>query len=104
MRGRGLCNPHRKHEDADRDPSVPVLSWDYCYLSGRSQGRDSAEDVQEGASAHFSPVLAMWDRRSRGLYAYLLLAKGTSFQSIESAVGNIVEDIDGLGYKKVVFR
>ena len=97
-RGRAAGHPSGSRQDEGAEP-VPVLSWDYCFLSSRCRADDLAED-RNGES----PVLVMHDARSKGIYAHLVPKKGTDYPGMEEVVKKVVTDINNLGYRRVVFR
>ena len=96
VRGRGTEGPHSRVKPPDS--AVPVISWDYCYLSSSSHTKPDLTPTHE------SPVLVMWDSRSKGLFARLVPSKGTDFEGLDIVLKYFAADLDRLGYKKVVFR
>jgi len=95
VRGRGTEAPHSRVKPPES--AVPVISWDYCYLS-------SSKDNPDPASGSESPVLVMWDSRSKGLFAHLVPSKGTDYEELDAVLKMFAADLDRLGYKRVAFR
>ena len=51
-----------------------------------------------------SPVLCGLDRLSTSVYWYVVPAKGTDYESVGKLVRRIVNDLNNMGYKKIIFR
>ena len=51
-----------------------------------------------------SLVLVMHDGVTKSIFAHLIPARGVDFPSCEKVVETIVQDLDTLGYHRVVFR
>ena len=101
VRGRGRDD---RHGATRRDDSeVPIISFDYCFLSSRACARDHPEGDATDES-HQSPVLVMWDSRSKGLFAHMVAAEGVDNSLVDRAVAVVCDDLSSLGYKRVVFR
>ena len=69
VHGRG---PDDRHGAAKRDEfEIPVISFDYCFLSSRvcTQDRPEGDNPED-------PVLVMWDSRSKSIFAHMVAAKG----------------------------
>ena len=95
VRGRGCEAPHSRIETPES--AVPTISWDYCYLS-------SSRDAPEPSSENESPVLVMWDSRTKGLFAHIVPAKGTDFEGLDAVLKLFAADLDRLGYKRLASR
>ena len=91
--GRGRAQGHPASTGRKTESSLPVISWDYCFL-----GSGDAEANGD------SPVLVAYDSVSKAVFAHLVPAKGVDFPGIENTIRLIVKDLDYLGYKRVVFR
>ena len=100
VRGRGTEGAHSR--TSPPPSALPVLSWDYCYLS--SARRDAPNAPARGSDESESPVLVMWDSRSKGLYAHIVPAKGVEYEGLEAVLKVVAADLDRLGHKRVVFR
>jgi len=100
VRGRGREGRHAAvhHEDSE----IPVISFDYCYLSSRGCARDQPEG--DGDHEQQNPVLVMWDSKSKGLYGHVVFAKGVDNPMTDRAVSLIVDDLNSTGYKRAVIR
>ena len=94
VRGRGSEAAHASTKPLPS--ALPVLSWDYCYLSSREEARAAADGE--------SPVLVMWDSKGKGLGAHIIPAKGVDFEGIDKVLRMVTADLDRLGYKRVAFR
>ena len=108
-RGRTLAHHSRSHSD-DR---VPVLSWDYGFLSTHGNEPDVVGNLDtpltesqeaECESSGQSPVLCLRDRMSQACYWYLLPCKGRNFPAYQNLLHQICDDLNGLGYPRVCFR
>ena len=99
IQGRGRDAPHSC--DDHTEDETPVLSWDYGFL------RDASEDLEpmneQDQNSH-SPVLVLRDRKSQSCFWYLVPRKGTDFPTFDVLLAQIVEDLDTMGYRRVVFR
>ena len=95
VRGRGCEAPHSRIDTPES--AVPTISWDYCYLI-------SSRDAPEPTSENESPVLVMWDSRTKGLFAHIVPAKGTDFEGLDAVLKLFAADLDRLGYKRVAFK
>ena len=116
VRGRGREAPHSSIERPAS--SLPILSWDYCFLSSKrasqtqaSSGAASApapapDDSGDGRQpdALESPVLVMYDSKGKGIHARLMPAKGIDFEGFDRSLKLWAGDLDRLGYKRVTFR
>ena len=105
MNGRGKEAAHTSVPGAPH--AVPILSWDYCYLSSiydKSSSTGSTTPPTPSSNEPESPVLVMWDSKSKGLYAHILPAKGVDYEGLEIALKLVAADLDRLGYKRVAFR
>ena len=76
-----------------------VVSWDCCFLGARNRTSDA--EVEQGGD---SPVLVMHDGVTKSIFAHLIPAKLVDFPSCEKVVKMIAEDLENLGYNRVVFR
>ena len=96
VRGRGA---EAAHSSSKPPPTaLPVLSFDYCYLSTREEARASEAalaptqlvgDSPTSTGPEFraeSPVLVMWDSRGKGLHAHIVPAKGTDYEGFEKVL------------------
>jgi hypothetical protein len=82
--GKSRESPHKyKRETGKREHELPTISFDYMFLDGKT------------------PTIVLRDRRSRMIFAHTVTQKGASDPWI---VGKIVEDIDALGYGRVVIK
>ena len=82
VRGRGCEAAH----SSTKPPAtaLPVLSWDYCFLSSKNDKDRRASD-EEAERDGQTPVLAMWDSRSKGFYAHFVPAKGVDNPSLTTS-------------------
>ena len=101
--GRGRNTAHASSA-SDAEPEFPVISFDYCYLGSRAMGAETAEDEAAAEAEGQNPVLVMTDSRSKGIYAMMHLRKGTQFEGVGHATRKWVNILDGLGYRRVIFR
>ena len=100
VRGRGRDG---RHGAAHREESeIPIVSFDYCYLSSRACARDQPEGGD--GRGHQNPVLVMWDSKSKSLFGHVVMAKGVDNQMVDRAVAMVVQDLNSLGYERVSFR
>ena len=87
------------HKERKGGSKIPVLSWEYCFFGARN--RNNEAEVEQGGDG---PVLVMHDGVTRSIFARLIPSKGVDFPSCERAVKMIVQDLDDLGYHRVVYR
>jgi len=100
VRGRGRDD---RHSAARRgDDEVPIISFDYCYLSSRACMHDAPED--EGSEGPQNPVLVMWDSRSRSLFAHVVAATGVDHRLTDRAVALVCGDLSSLGCRRLILR
>ena len=102
VRGRGREAAHSS--TARPEGSLPILSWDYCYLSSKRQVLDDAHADGHEASPLESPALVMFDSKGKGIHARLMPAKGVDFEGLDRTLKLWAGDLDRLGYKRVAFR
>ena len=105
VQGRGRAKAHTTVDHSE--DRIPVLSWDYGFLSNKNSGKADQDDAQQDLDAENSgqsPVLCMRDRLSHSVFWYLLPKKGVSFDMYDNAARLIVSDLDWLGYQRVTFR
>ena len=98
-RGRAERHQGDGRKELEDGLKVLVVSWDYCFLGAKN--RASEVEVEQRGD---SPVLVMHDSVTKSIFAHLIPAKGVDFPCCEKVVKMIVNDLDTLGYRKVVFR
>jgi hypothetical protein len=82
--GKGRESPHRYKNKPEREPVVhPVISFDYMFLDGKT------------------PTLVYRDTMSRMVFGHTVMQKGVGDGVI---VDKIVDDIDSLGYGRIVIK
>jgi hypothetical protein len=121
VRGRGR---EAAHSSIERPASsLPILSWDYCFLSSKRPSRalvsseaacaEAPAREHDGEGSHSnttssgvleSPVLVMYDSKGKGIHARLMPAKGVDFEGFDRSLKLWAGDLDRLGYKRVTFR
>ena len=103
MRGRCKEWAHRGGGSTGSDDKgeFPILHFDYCYLCQKGNSPSEKENAERAGS---SPVLVMWDARSKGLFGFLLPAKGVDFITSDLAIHQIATAISELGYTRAAFR
>ena len=89
VRGRGRAWGHSQHLG---DDAVPVISFDYAFLDSHDQAEVGSDNVPSEGS---SPTLVMWNRHAKGLWAYLIPAKGISFVAVDLVVQTVADDLPG---------
>ena len=104
VRGRGRNAGHRKKTG---DHEIPMISFDYGFLgagAGRLKGaaRDAAhaKAIAEG----LSPMLVYVDDTSGAVFGHIVPAKGTDNPMSPVVIAQIVQDLDSLGYKRIILR
>lgn len=100
VRARGRATQHRRSEGG----TLPVISWDYCYLSHDKVGKEAESPDEEAERRGHSPVLVSFDSSSKAIGAAIHPSKGVRFDGIEDAVAFWVRYLNRLGYKRVIFR
>ena len=105
VRGRGRNRSHRgRDHTADQ---VPVISFDYGFLSNKANPEDKEEYARLDAEAEASgqsPVLCLRDRKSHEVFWYLVPRKGVSFATHDNLVTILLADLAWLGYNRAIFR
>jgi hypothetical protein len=101
MRGKSKASGHRNLAQCG-EREKPIISMDYAFL-GIKKGRSKDEQAmleEEAMKAGHTPQLVMHDSESKGIYAHAVARKGAD----EYLCRKVVEDLDNLGYKEVVFK
>lgn len=94
VRGRGRSKPHKRIEHKEEE-QVPVVSVDYGFLGSGGKGQN------EGVKDSENPVLIVFDRRSKTIWAHPVPSKGIAHPWPAKV---LTDDLDKLGYKKVVLK
>ena len=86
------------HSSIKPPPSaLPILSWDYCYLSTREDAKaawEAAAAVEGPEFSAESPVLVMWDNKGKGVHAHIVPAKGVDYEGFDKVVKLLCGDLD----------
>ena len=99
--GKADADPH-KHQEEERESSVPVVSMDYCFMSDKRDANDDEEEEgEEQEKAKGMPILVMKDRKHKYVFASVVPRKGAD----PYAVRRVGQDLVAiLGYKRVVIK
>ena len=81
---------------------IPKIVSDYFFVGRRRpQGKeDRAHEEEEAAKEGQTPIIVIKDTRSKALFAHACPCKGPH----EAVVARIVNDLDVMGYKRVLVR
>ena len=104
MAGRGMALPHSQVDHEGEN--IPVISWDYGFIGTRGPGSSSTRPTTDDGDdlSSYCPILCARDRLSESCFWYYVPRKGLEFASYPNLAKVILEDLDGLGYSKVVCR
>ena len=95
VRGRAKSQPHRTTH-THKDDKYPVVSIDYAFFSSpQTEGGDAA------TSGHDVPVLIVFDRRTKCVFAHLLKSKAADDTH---AADVLLQDLQKLGYSTVILK
>ena len=86
-------------QELEDGSKIPVVTWDYCFFGARNRVSEAEVEQRED-----SAILVLHDGVTKSIYAQLIPAKGVDFPRCEKVVKMIVQDLDTLGYHRVVFR
>ena len=88
VRARGIAQPHGSGASPERY-SEPQISCDYWYMGGQSQ-----------AEAEKIPVLVIWEKMRKALYAHVAPSKGPQAQTLKQ----VGKDLGDMGVKRAVYK
>ena len=95
VRGRAKSQPHRTSH-THQDDKHPVVSIDYAFFSSpQTEGGDAATTGSE------VPVLIVFDRRTKCVFAHLLKSKAADDTH---AADVLLQDLQKLGYSTVILK
>ena len=94
VRGRAKSQPHRSQHDK-HDDRYPVVSIDYAFFSSPPGAGDAATSGSE------VPVLIVFDRRTKCVFAHLLKSKSADDPH---AADMLLRDLEKLGYSTVILK
>ena len=100
LEGRGREFAHEHHRGDKDVRSVPVVSFDYCFIS--DVGEIKTAEEFEAASDGAVKILVARDSRSKSVFAHVVPVKGIDEAGF--AVTSIVNDIKWMGYSKVALK
>ena len=104
VKGKGRAPPHRSL-DSHTHAGVPVISIDYAFICDTEKESDDLAEIEEGPDSDtvirkLRPMLVIFDARTKGVYAHSVPRKGLN----AGACKLIVDDLNRLGYKKIVLK
>ena len=102
VRGKGREDRHTRSTQKEEFLGVPKLATDYFYIGQRRPlGRQERQEAEEEAERDGqTPVIVIKDTRSKAIFAHACPCKGAH----KAVVGRIIEDLDALGYRRVLVR
>ena len=102
VRGKGREDRHTGSSQKDEYMGIPKLASDYFYIGQRRPiGRQERQEAEEEAEKDGqTPVIVIKDTRSKAIFAHACPCKGVH----GAVVGRIIEDLNSLGYKRVLVR
>ena len=95
--GRGTGEQHRPGPSS----RVPVISFDYLFIAQSKILTEEELGVDEAKAAAVK-VLVVKDSKSKAIFAHVVRRKGVDDD--EYAVRRLVEDVNWLGYSKVILK
>ena len=105
VRGAGRSDPHRGSKDdkdaEDRENAISTWSMDYCFMTDNAEMLTKKEMEQAGWERVKDTVIVCDDRRTGGVRAHLVCAKGASDAWV---AGKIKSDMEDFGYGGVPIR
>ena len=99
LEGRGREFGHEAHRGDKDARSMPVISFDYCFVSDRGEVTNQEEYIAAGEGA--AKLLIVRDSRSKTVFAHVVPAKGVDERGF--SVDALVEDVKWLGYVTVSY-
>ena len=102
VRGKGREDRHTGSSQKDEYMGIPKLASDYFYIGQRRPiGRQERQEAEEEAEKDGqTPVIVIKDTRSKAIFAHACPCKGVH----GAVVGRIIEDLNSLGYRRVLVR
>ena len=100
LEGRGREFGHEAHRGDKEAWMMPVISFDYCFVSDRGEVTNEEGFVAAGESA--AKVLVIRDSKSKCVFAHVVPSKGADEKGF--AVDALVDDVKWLGYSKMTLK
>ena len=100
LEGRGREFGHEAHRGDKEAWMMPVISFDYCFVSDRGEVTNEEGFVAAGESA--AKVLVIRDSKSKCVFAHVVPSKGVDEKGF--AVDALVDDVKWLGYTKMTLK
>ena len=100
LEGRGREFAHEHHRGDKDARSIPVISFDYCFISDVGDVTTGVEF--EAAGDGVAKVLVVRDGKSKCVFAHVVPAKGVDEAGF--AVATLVDDVKWLGYNKIALK
>ena len=100
LEGRGREFAHEHHRGDKDARSLPVISFDYCFVGDVGDIKSAADFEAAGEGA--IKILVVRDGRSKSVFAHVVPVKGVDEAGF--AVGVLVDDVKWLGYTKIAFK
>ena len=100
LEGRGREFGHEAHRGDKDSRAMPVIAFDYCFISDRGEVKNQDEYIAAGEGA--AKVLVVRDSRSKSVFAHVVPAKGVDERGF--SVDAFVDDIRWLGYVKITLK
>ena len=100
LEGRGREFGHEAHRGDKDSWTMPVIAFDYCFVSDRGEVKNQDEYIAAGEGA--AKVLVVRDSRSKSVFAHVVPAKGVDERGF--SVDALVDDVKWLGYVKVTLK
>ena len=95
--GKADADPH-KHAVEEKSSEVPIVSMDYCFMSGSAAKPEAEEEETEEDDEEYErevvakgmPILVMKDRRHKYVFASVVLRKGAHAYAVKRVGQDIV--------------
>ena len=104
VRGRGKNVAHKR---GTGDHLVPMIGLDYAFLgagAGRLRGPAKEAAHAKAIAEGIAPMLVLVDDSSGAIFSHIVPQKGIDYPMVVAVMGRVVENLDLLGYKRVIFR
>ena len=100
LEGRGREFGHENNRGIKDERMTPVVSFDYCFVSDVGEITTESDFAAAGDGA--VKVLVARGSKSKSVFAHVVPRKGVDSKGF--AVSSLVEDVQWLGYSKVVLK
>ena len=102
MGGKSRNDKHSCSRQKGEYQGIPKIVSDYFFVGQRRSSNRAERDREEESAEREgqTPIIVLKDTRSKSIYAHACPCKGAH----EAVVKRVVEDLDALGYKRILVR